>query len=143
MRLEDHGALTAQVGARVPPSHRQGGSTVVRPVPALSPACRGPCNQRPHAALSCSKPASPFSAENLGMASDWGCRDLTPTSSSAASSGPPGNVSGQRPEEGAWWIASCPLFLFLLFCLFKLILEGLGGERKKTSICCSTYLYIH
>ena len=43
----------------------------------------------------------PFLAESLGMANDWGCRDLTSASSSAANSGQPGNVSGQRPEQGA------------------------------------------
>lgn len=42
-------------------------------------------------------PRGPFCAfahveKNLGMATDWGCRDLTPTSSSTASSGPPGNA---------------------------------------------------
>lgn len=88
----------------------------MRPVRTLFPACRGPFSRRPHTAPCCSRPASLFSTENLGMASDWGCRDLTPTSSSAASSGPPGNVSGRRPGEGAWWEAYCPLYLFSLFC---------------------------
>ncbi|XP_053783783.1 putative E3 ubiquitin-protein ligase UNKL isoform X5 [Desmodus rotundus] len=51
-------------------------------------------------------PRGPFCAfahveKNLGMASDWGCRDLTPTSSSAASSGPPGNTKRRdSPAEG-------------------------------------------
>uniref|UniRef100_A0A8C4KR77 Unk like zinc finger n=1 Tax=Equus asinus asinus TaxID=83772 RepID=A0A8C4KR77_EQUAS len=51
-------------------------------------------------------PRGPFCAfahveKSLGMANDWGCRDLTSASSSAANSGQPGNVSGQRPEQGA------------------------------------------
>lgn len=52
-------------------------------------------------------PRGPFCAfahveKNLGMASDWGCRDLTPTSSSAASSGPPGNTKRRdSPAEGS------------------------------------------
>ncbi|XP_045676898.1 putative E3 ubiquitin-protein ligase UNKL isoform X5 [Phyllostomus hastatus] len=51
-------------------------------------------------------PRGPFCAfahveKNLGMANDWGCRDLTPTSSSAASSGPPGNTKRRdSPAEG-------------------------------------------
>ncbi|KAM5331448.1 putative E3 ubiquitin-protein ligase UNKL isoform 5-T5 [Glossophaga mutica] len=51
-------------------------------------------------------PRGPFCAfahveKNLGMANDWSCRDLAPTSSSAASSGPPGNTKRRdSPAEG-------------------------------------------
>ncbi|XP_059548583.1 putative E3 ubiquitin-protein ligase UNKL isoform X2 [Myotis daubentonii] len=52
-------------------------------------------------------PRGPFCAfahveKNLGMATDWGCRDLTPTSSSTASSGPPGNAKWRdSPADGS------------------------------------------
>ncbi|XP_036266856.1 putative E3 ubiquitin-protein ligase UNKL isoform X5 [Pipistrellus kuhlii] len=52
-------------------------------------------------------PRGPFCAfahveKNLGMANDWGCRDLMPTSSSAASSCPPGNAKWRdSPAEGS------------------------------------------
>ncbi|KAM8779576.1 putative E3 ubiquitin-protein ligase UNKL isoform 4-T4 [Rhynchonycteris naso] len=52
-------------------------------------------------------PRGPFCAfahveKGLGMASDWGCRDLTPASSSATSSGPPGNAKRRdSPAEGS------------------------------------------
>ncbi|XP_036890583.1 putative E3 ubiquitin-protein ligase UNKL isoform X1 [Sturnira hondurensis] len=51
-------------------------------------------------------PRGPFCAfahveKNLGMANDWGCRDLTPTSSSTASSAPSGNTKRRdSPAEG-------------------------------------------
>ncbi|XP_054445331.1 putative E3 ubiquitin-protein ligase UNKL isoform X2 [Pteronotus mesoamericanus] len=51
-------------------------------------------------------PRGPFCAfahveKSLGMANDWGCRDLTPASSSVASSGPPGNAKRRdSPAEG-------------------------------------------
>ncbi|XP_053527594.1 putative E3 ubiquitin-protein ligase UNKL isoform X9 [Artibeus jamaicensis] len=51
-------------------------------------------------------PRGPFCAfahveKNLGTASDWGCRDLTPTSSSVASCAPPGNTKRRdSPAEG-------------------------------------------
>lgn len=50
-----------------------------------------------------------FLAESLGVAHDWGCRDLASASSSAASSGQPGSVSGQRPQEGAVGSPLCSL----------------------------------
>ncbi|XP_046521504.1 putative E3 ubiquitin-protein ligase UNKL isoform X1 [Equus quagga] len=52
-------------------------------------------------------PRGPFCAfahveKSLGMANDWGCRDLTSASSSAANSGQPGNAKRRdSPAEGS------------------------------------------
>ncbi|XP_066131461.1 putative E3 ubiquitin-protein ligase UNKL isoform X4 [Saccopteryx bilineata] len=52
-------------------------------------------------------PRGPFCAfahveKSLGMANDWGCRDLTPASSSVTSSGPPGSAKRRdSPAEGS------------------------------------------
>ncbi|KAM5198303.1 putative E3 ubiquitin-protein ligase UNKL isoform 3-T3 [Hipposideros larvatus] len=52
-------------------------------------------------------PRGPFCAfahveKSLGMGNDWGCRDLTPTSSSSANSSQPGNAKRRdSPAEGS------------------------------------------
>lgn len=47
----------------------------------------------------------PFSAESLGTANGWGCRDLPCTGSTAADGCWPGNVSGQRASQQVLQVA--------------------------------------
>uniref|UniRef100_G1PHR2 Unk like zinc finger n=1 Tax=Myotis lucifugus TaxID=59463 RepID=G1PHR2_MYOLU len=90
-----------------------------RPVQALSLIAGDPLAHDP------AKPAAAhsllsLSPENLGMATDWGCRDLTPTSGSTASSGPPGNNRCPKDSEHLFFcpgaFGGCPTAAALARC---------------------------
>ncbi|XP_045427431.1 putative E3 ubiquitin-protein ligase UNKL isoform X4 [Pipistrellus kuhlii] len=91
-------------GLRLPPLPQQQGPAAEPPEVPVQIYKSTKCNDMRQTGYC---PRGPFCAfahveKNLGMANDWGCRDLMPTSSSAASSCPPGNAKWRdSPAEGS------------------------------------------